>query len=164
MEGNLISRTQTDQRTAHTLLLRMAADEDRAKRIYALKERSPGLTWQQIADHTGVSLRAAQAWAETGEIAYSNAKKLAELFDGVDVDYVMRGSREPSPDLMGTLMNNMARLERKVNLLLTQLPETALTEGLFEDAAVPDDAQAAPAKAKRRRATRRSDRGGGAVR
>jgi len=84
-------------RTPRTLLLRMAQDEERAGRIRDLKQAHPGLRWQAIADHVGVTMRAAQSWQEKGEISYENAKKLAELFD-VDVDFIMRGVQGPTQD------------------------------------------------------------------
>jgi hypothetical protein len=46
------------QANAHTVLLRMAEDEDRAARIAELKERHPRLTWAKIAEETGVKERA----------------------------------------------------------------------------------------------------------
>lgn len=112
----------------------MAADQDRASRIRELKEDHPELTWQAIADHVGVSMRAAQAWAEKGEIAYANAKKLAELFDDVDVDYIMRGPRG-SADLMGSLstaelLPRLASMEKKIDELLRFAAARALADAV----------------------------------
>jgi hypothetical protein len=121
MEENLIITTSPKGRTARTLLLRMAADEARAERIRLLKEGHPELKWQAIADHVGVTLRAAQAWANTGSIAYGNAKKLAELFDGIDVDYVMRG---PVPSTGATSEESqLDRIEGLLEEVLSRLPE-----------------------------------------
>jgi hypothetical protein len=86
--------------SARTVLLRMAADQERADRIRALKAERPDLTWRRIADYVGVSERAASDWQKKGGIEYDNAKKLAEVFE-VDVDYIWRGpseaDRAPSP-------------------------------------------------------------------
>jgi hypothetical protein len=89
-------------RTPRTVLLRMARDQARADRIRALKQEHPEYTWAAIADYVGVSPRAAQSWQEKGGIAYENAKKLAELW-GEDLDYIWRGPRGDTPDLMSTL-------------------------------------------------------------
>jgi hypothetical protein len=77
---------------ARTVLLRMAADQERAERIRALKQERPDLTWRRIADHVGVTERSATDWQRKGGMEYDNAKKLAELFE-VDVDYIWRGTR-----------------------------------------------------------------------
>jgi hypothetical protein len=77
----------------------MAADQERADRIRELKKQHPEYTWQAIADHVGVSLRAAQSWQEKGGIDYENAKKLAALW-GEDLDFIMRGPRSDPPALM----------------------------------------------------------------
>lgn len=139
--------TQTRRRSPRTVLLRMAADQDRAARIKELKDSRPDLTWQAIADFVGVTMRAAQAWAEKGEIAYSNAEKLAELFE-VDVKSITRAP-QTSPDLMTALTTTpddlSVRLERleqsgqRIEGMLEQLLETAFQREL-EDA----DRQADP--------------------
>lgn len=85
---------------ARTVLLRMAADQERADRIRALKESRPDLTWRRIGDHVGVSERSAFEWGKKGGIEYENAKRLAELFD-VDADYIWRGAGITAPDLFG---------------------------------------------------------------
>jgi transcriptional regulator with XRE-family HTH domain len=97
---NYVPGTSRKARTARTLLLRMAADEARAERIRHLKREHPELTWQAIADQVGVTLRAAQSWQEKGSISYGNAKKLASVL-GEDVDFIMRGPRSETPDLLG---------------------------------------------------------------
>jgi hypothetical protein len=78
----------------------MAADQERADRIRALKQQRPDLTWRRIADYVGVAERSATDWQVKGGIEYANAQKLAKLFD-VDVDYIWRGTpeeeRAPSP-------------------------------------------------------------------
>lgn len=119
----------TRTRTPRTVLLRMAADQDRATRIRELKESRPDLTWQQIADYTGVSLRAATKWGQHGEISYLHAKSLAALFE-VDVVYVMRGDAQARPDLMGALGTKpqLDRIEQKLDDLLAFALERALGE------------------------------------
>lgn len=85
---------------ARTVLLRMAADQERADRIRALKLERPDLTWRRIADAVGVTERSATDWQKKGGIDYENAKKLAAVFE-VDTDYIWRGpsdgERAPSP-------------------------------------------------------------------
>lgn len=82
----------------------MAADEARAERIRALyeerKEENPRFTWRAIAEHVGVSERAAHAWGKTGGINPEHVPKLAEILQA-DRDYIWRGPRpEETPDLM----------------------------------------------------------------
>jgi hypothetical protein len=115
--NNFVPGSSRKPRNARTVLLRMAADQDRADRIRALKRDHPEYTWQAIADRVGVSLRAAQSWQEKGGIEYENAKKLAELWDE-DLDYIMRGRRADTPDLMGIVDdddNRLARIEEKLD-------------------------------------------------
>lgn len=76
----------------------MAADQERADRIRALKQERPDLTWRRIADHVGVTERSATDWQRKGGMEYDNAKKLAELFE-VDVDYIWRGAPQQAPDM-----------------------------------------------------------------
>jgi hypothetical protein len=109
-------------RSARTVLLRMARDDARAARIRALyeevkDERGDEITWRLIADACGVSERAAAAWPKTGGIAYENAKKLAAFFrtlgKSVDVDYIWRGPEVQTPDLIGAMHDgNSAQLDR----------------------------------------------------
>lgn len=110
---NLINTTSRRQRTAHTVLLRMAADQERADRIRALKKEHLEYTWQAIADHVGVSLRAAQAWQEKGGIDYEHARRLAELWVE-DLDYIMRGPRDETPDLSNRELAGLQHLEGRV--------------------------------------------------
>lgn len=100
----------------------MAADEARADRIRQLKAEHPELTWRAIADHVGVSERAAVEWQKSGGIEYENAKKLAQLFPESSADYIWRGD---TPDLMGAvsgdtdeitaLRNEIAELRAELN-------------------------------------------------
>jgi hypothetical protein len=125
----------------------MAADQERADRIRALKKEHPETTWRAIGDHVGVSPRAAQAWQEKGGIAYDNAKKLAELWDE-DVDYIWSGKREGTPDLMGSLngdRDQLDQLDRKLDEVLSLL--RALTADRQLADADQDDDQAAGGEA-----------------
>lgn len=114
---NYVVGASRKARSARTLLLRMAADEARAERIRQLKREHPELTWQAIADRVGVTLRAAQSWQEKGAISYVNAKKLAAVLDE-DVDFIMRGPRGDTPDLLG---DAGARLEERVDRMEERL-------------------------------------------
>lgn len=97
-------------RTARTVLLRMAADDERAQRINALKDDRPDLTWRRIAETVGVSERAAFEWKKTGGIEYENAEKLAVVF-GVDVDYIWTGAKGETPDpFAGSIEDRLDRL------------------------------------------------------
>lgn len=127
-----------------------AARKRRAARIKELKEGEPDLTWKAIADHVGVEERAAKAWAATGGISYINAKRLAELFAGVDADFIMRGP--PAPDAPMTQLDRIEEHLKKLDTLddkidrLVDWTESGearallqrLTE-LFEDADGGDD-------------------------
>lgn len=100
------------------MLLRMAADQERADRIRALKLERPDLTWRRIADYVGVAERSATDWQKKGGIDYDNAKKLAALFE-VDVDYIWRGpiesERAPSPFAgQDAIAERLAAIEERV--------------------------------------------------
>ena len=129
--SNFVPGSSRKPRNARTVLLRMAADQDRADRIRALKKDHPEYTWQAIADRVGVSLRAAQSWQEKGGIEYENAKKLAALWDE-DLDYIMRGRRGETPDLSNGSDNEAdevrARLER-IEAMVAELVSNARREG-----------------------------------
>lgn len=104
---------------ARTVLTRMAADQERAERIRALKQQRPDLTWRRIADHVGVTERSATDWQRKGGIEYDNAKRLAELFE-VDIDYLWRGAPEAPPagrDDPGILQRVEHLLQEQNNLL-----------------------------------------------
>jgi hypothetical protein len=83
---------------AHSVLLRMAENEERAARIADLKERQPLLTWKKIADKVGVSERSTHAWRKTGAISPENAAVLAEIFE-VDFDYLWFGPKPGTPEM-----------------------------------------------------------------
>lgn len=95
------------QRSARTVLLRMAADEERARRIRdlknALKQADPTKTVGWIADQLGVTERSVSEWSATGAIGYPNCVKLAELVFDVDPGWLWRGEKGATPDLMATL-------------------------------------------------------------
>lgn len=130
----------------------MAADEDRADRIRALKKEHPEFTWQVIADRIGVSLRAAQSWQEKGGMEYENAKKLAKLW-GEDVDYIWRGARPETPDLLAG--SQLDRIEAKLNEVLERLRPETLAE-VFEAGAVRSGAQRKPRAASPKRTPRKA--------
>ena len=101
-----------------SLRMRERARQDRAERIRALKRQHPEHTWEAIAKHCGVTIRAAQGWQEKGGIAYKHALKLAELWS-VDVDFIMQGPRERSMDLMvAAYADDLSQLDRIERLLL----------------------------------------------
>ncbi len=101
---------------AHTVLMRMAVDEARAERIRDLRVEH-NLKWREIAAYCGV----------TGAISQANAQKLTELFRAhgaqVEDDYVWRGTRPTTPDLMTKLngLTQLDRVEAKLDLLLKHL-------------------------------------------
>src|SRR5687767_14126639 len=92
---NFVPGSLRGPRTAHTVLLRMAADDARAQRIRETwlerKAEDPkSYTWARIAAYVGKTERAAQEWQKTGGIDYDNARKLAEYLK-VDFDWLWRG-------------------------------------------------------------------------
>lgn len=113
--------------SARTVLLRMAADQERADRIRALKQDRPDLTWRRIADHVGVSERAATDWQKKGGIEYDNAKKLAAIFK-VDVDYIWRGDPQQAPDMFppADADERMATMEARL------MEQAEIIRGLLE--------------------------------
>lgn len=127
-------------RSPRTVLLRMAADAERAQRLKAIKDERPDLTWPQVAEAVGVTDRSVAAWAKDGQMSYSNAKKLA-LFLGVDLDWLWRGPAE-SPDLMAALTtsDDLAKRLDRIEGMLEQLLETAFQREL-EDADLQGDQQ-----------------------
>lgn len=134
--------------SARTVLLRMAADQERADRIRALKLERPDLTWRRIADYVGVSERAASDWQKKGGIEYDNAKKLAALFE-VDVDYVWRGSPQQAPDLFPA-----PAIERELAAVLADIKAQ-----LAEQTRVLDEIKAHAAAAERMLAEQRRVKG-----
>jgi hypothetical protein len=96
----------------------MAADQERAERIRALKQERPDLTWRRIADHVGVSERSATDWQRKGGMEYDNAKKLAELFE-VDVDYIWRGTESATPEPFAN--GNGSSVEDRLEQLADQI-------------------------------------------
>jgi transcriptional regulator with XRE-family HTH domain len=147
-----------------TVLLRMAQDDERAKRIRALKDNRPDLTWHDIAEKVGVSERSAIDWQKTGGISHDNCKKLAKVF-GVDQDWLWSGRTESAPDLMGALRNDVSQLDRieaelarqgqLLDELLSRLPEEGLAAALeaeaAQDAAQQERSAAAPPRKTPRR-------------
>jgi hypothetical protein len=117
------------QANAHTVLLRMAEDEDRAARIAELKKRHPRLTWAKIAEETGVKERSAIKWQKTGALKPENAEALARLF-GVDFDYVWTGPRPDTPGMFVDRRNTPAgpvavdRLDGELEERITRIEGT----------------------------------------
>lgn len=121
----------------------MAADQERADRIRALKHGRPDLTWRRIADYVGVTERSATDWQSKGGISYENAKKLASLFE-VDVDYIWRGTETGTPD-------PFAAAEQPVDTQLAEIRELlakASTERAGLDDAIRQQALALQAQAE----------------
>lgn len=104
MKKNVTGASLRRSRPPRSVLLRMAADERRAKRIEALKRAHPEVTWKDIADYVGVSERSAHAWRATGGIDPKNARRLSQFFqslgDRISDEYVYRGDHEDVPNLM----------------------------------------------------------------
>lgn len=116
----LTSTSLRGRQDAHTVLLRMALEEERAARVRELKNQRPDLTWGRIAEHVGISERSVLQWQKTGGMSYTHAKKFAKLMD-VSVDYVWSGTGDPpgtaTPiDLDGD--DQLDRIERKLDMLL----------------------------------------------
>jgi hypothetical protein len=130
----------------------MAADEDRALRIRELKASRPDLTWRRIADAVGVSERAAVDWQKTGGIDYENAKALAKVFDA-DLDWLWRGDRPETPDVMGAMNGDTGQLDEILAAVKNLTSEVAamgerltrlehVVSGLAAEAAAGDAEQA----------------------
>lgn len=131
-------------RSAHTVLLRMAQDDARAARIRELYEArkadDPRFTWQKLADHVGVSVRAAQAWPKTGGVDPENLDKMAEALH-TTADYIWRGARDNggTPDLLGVMdptKTSLDRIEAKLDRILEHLAISEPDEiaGMFSEA------------------------------
>ena len=150
---------------ARTVLLRMAADDARAQRIRDLKAARPDLRWSDIADAVGVRERSAIEWQKTGAMAHDNAVRLAGVFD-VDVDWLWRGPRAETPDLIAALPNGNTttqfdRIEAKLDELLarlpaTQTPDEEVVAEVEAESQRRDPPQTSPAPSSKRK--KRSDR------
>jgi transcriptional regulator with XRE-family HTH domain len=109
----------TRPRSARTVLLRMAADQERAERIRALKDERPDLRWKDIAEAVSVTERAAQEWARSGAMDYDKVEKLAAVF-GVTADYIWRGTpangNTPSPFAdRDDVLDRLDRIEQAIS-------------------------------------------------
>lgn len=139
---NLMATSLKRARSPRTVLLRMAADAERAQRLKTIKDERPDLTWPQVADAVGVSERSVAAWAKDGQMSYGNAKKLA-LFLGVELDWLWRGPQPESPDLMSALgaQGSVERLEERLERIENALDEllAQASEQEIEEEASPDD-------------------------
>lgn len=100
----------------------MAADQERADRIRALKQERPDLTWRRIAEYVGVTERSATDWQRKGGMDFDNAKKLAALFE-VDVDYIWRGTETNTPSPFAGQDELTDRLDRLEQLILEDIKE-----------------------------------------
>jgi hypothetical protein len=94
-------RSLSEPRSARTVLLRMAEDQERADRLRALKDEYPSVTWRQLAEHVGVRERSVLNWAAGKGMDYDHAVKVAEFFRELGAviadDYVWRGLRADTP-------------------------------------------------------------------
>lgn len=131
MKKKLATTSLKPRRSPHTVLLRMAADIERAERIRSIKAARPDLTWPQVAEAVGVTERSVASWAQTGQVSYPNAKKLA-AFLKVDLDWLWKGPRE-SPDLIAALstsatQSRLDRIEGKLDLILASMLEQELED------------------------------------
>lgn len=141
---NLSRASLKESRSARTVLLQMAADQERAERLKQLKADRPSLRWRQIADAVGVTERSVAEWAKTGAMSYDKAKALA-VFLEVDLQWLWEGPKRQSPDLMDALDGGRSDLEERLermeqqqsttNRLLQQLLEQ---QGRGRDYAGPD--------------------------
>lgn len=94
------------------------------ERIRALRINSAE-TNRSIADYVGVTVDAVKGWLAGNGISYDSAEKVAELFK-VDVDWLWRGDRASTPDLMQSLGNpqtqaQLDRIEGKLDEILERL-------------------------------------------
>jgi transcriptional regulator with XRE-family HTH domain len=106
----------------------MAADQERAERIRALKDERPDLRWKDIAEAVSVTERAAQEWARSGAMDYDKVEKLAGVF-GVTADYIWRGTQAngntPSPFAdRDDVLDRLDRLEAAVAEIHALVRET----------------------------------------
>jgi transcriptional regulator with XRE-family HTH domain len=149
----------------------MAADQERADRIRALKDERPDLTWKDIADAVGVTERAAAEWARSGGMDPKNARKLAEVFR-VHEDYIWRGEQSDTPDLMSGPLRagdaaQLDRIEAKLDALVEWLTASDAADRieaaaellrLVEHQEAPAQQPRDFARTERRRAERRAPR------
>jgi hypothetical protein len=107
-------RSLSEPRSARTVLLRMAEDQERADRLRALKDEYPSVTWRQLAEHVGVRERSVLNWAAGKGMDYDHAVKVAEFFRelGADLadDYIWRGLRADTPTPFAVPDETAARL------------------------------------------------------
>lgn len=145
---SFVPGTSRGPRSARTLLLQMAMEEERQKEIGArIKELREGrrLTQPVVADRVGVTLRAYQAWEAGGGIAWQNLGRLAEVL-GVDEDHVLYGPPEERVVAGGSQLD---RIEAKLDELLSRLPASAGPAEVLE-------AEAARVRAQRKRTDAKS--------
>lgn len=120
---NLMAASLRDYPDARSVLLRMAQDAERARRIRKLKGLRPALKWRQVAEAVGVAERTVASWAAKGQIGYENCEKLADFF-GVDRDWLFSGRRKDAadsatlPDVDQDALSRLASIERKLDQLM----------------------------------------------
>lgn len=141
---NFSSASLRGSRSAHTVLLRMAADAERAERIRQIKANRPDLTWRRMAEAVGVTERSANDWGKKGSISYENSKKLAAFLD-VDADWLWSGPRESADSVDDqSWSTRFDAIEAKLDELLSRLPESDPLEELeqeLQDAALEREQQ-----------------------
>jgi hypothetical protein len=141
-----------------TVLLRMAANQERAERLRLLKAETPGVTWRQVAEHCNVVERSVYGWLRNGAMEYDNAVKVAEFFSAhgrpTRARWLYFGNPAASPDLMDAMRTEEGET---VSARLSRI-ETMLAELLARTATPAEDQDVAPetvAKVARRRVRQR---------
>lgn len=141
-----------------TVLLRMAANQERAERLRLLKRETPGVTWRQLAEYVDVVERSVYDWLKTGAMEFDNAAKVAEFFTAhgraTDTRWFYFGEAV-SPDLMTQLREQTGdgiteRLTRIEAMLAELLARTAAPATPAEDVA-PGTVEKAAGRTARRR-------------
>lgn len=150
-------------RSAHTVLLRMAADERRAERIRRLRE-AHSVKWRELAAYVGVSERSAHAWGATGAIAQENAAKVSQFFrergEDIDADYIWRGEQPTTPNLMAVLNGDQTQTQLdRIEAQLARLQDSLdLVESYLEQQASEAVRRRVRQAADQRRSTRHATR------
>lgn len=129
--------TSQRARSARTLALQMAMEEERQREVGArIKELRGPRPQPLVADAVHVTLRAYQAWEAGGGIAWENLQALAKFFE-VSENYLLYGAEVPrGPE------TQLDRIEIKLDEVLSRLPATDLAADLEQelDAALAQDA------------------------
>lgn len=136
MKTNFMKPSLWGADAPRTVLLRMAANKERADRLRLLKAETPGVTWRQVAEHCAVVERSVYGWLRSGAMEYENAVKAAEFFTAHGRPTRPRWlyfGEQASPDLMESLAveeheTTGARLARIEAMLVELLARTAPRE------------------------------------